>query len=156
MLSTIERVLTLQNNEIFAEVSTDGLAYLAAIAEEVEFQPGDPLFREGDIPDACYLILAGSVELARGNRVELTVGQGDDIGVWALFDGEPRVFSARATENSHALKISQEDFYDLLADHTDIVQSFFRTLVRRIRRVLTDRAGVITALDEQGRTPHSK
>ncbi|MBD3297671.1 MAG: cyclic nucleotide-binding domain-containing protein [candidate division Zixibacteria bacterium] len=144
MLSTIERVLTLQKNEIFAEVSTEGLAHLAAIAEEVEFDAGDSLFHEGEIPDACYLILAGHVELNRSNQTELTVGPGDDIGVWALFDGEPRVFAARATENTHALKITQEDFYDLLADHTDIVQSFFRTLVRRIRRVLTDRTGQTT------------
>lgn len=139
MLSTIERVLTLQKNEIFAEVTTDGLTHVASIAEEVEFQEGDSLFREGDMPDACYLILTGNVELSRGGRVELSVGPGDDIGVWALFDGEPRAFSARATTNTHALKINQEDFYDLLADHTDIIQTFFRTLVRRIRRVLTDR-----------------
>jgi len=139
MLSTIERVLALQKNEIFAEVSTDGLTHLAAIAEEVEFDSGDALFQEGEAPDACYLILAGRVELSRGGQVELTVGMGEDIGVWALFDNEPRVFAARATENTHALKISQDDFYDLLSDHTDIVQSFFRTLVRRIRRVLTER-----------------
>lgn len=141
MLSTIERVLALQKNEIFAEASTEGLAHLAAIAEEVEFNSGDSLFHEGDVPDACYLILAGHVALKRGTEAELGVGPGEDIGVWALFDGEPRVFSARATENTHALKITQEDFYDLLADHTDMVQSFFRTLVRRIRRVLTDRHG---------------
>jgi CRP-like cAMP-binding protein len=70
------------------------------------------------------------------------VGPGEDIGVWALFDGEPRAFSARSLENTHALKIGQEDFYDLLSDHTDIVQSLFRTLVRRIRRVLSEQAGL--------------
>lgn len=143
MLSTIERVLTLQKNEIFAEISTEGLAHMAAIAEEVEFQADDSLFEEGAIPDACYLILAGKVQLSRGGRTELTVGPGEDIGVWALFDGEPRVFAARATENTHALRINQDDFYDLLADHTDIIQSLFRTLVRRIRRVLSDQAASV-------------
>ena len=137
MLSTIERVLILQKNEIFAEISTDGLAHLANIAEEVEFQVNDTLFSEGDIPDACYLILAGEVELSRNGQHELSVGQGEDIGVWALFDGEPRVFAACARANTHALKISQEEFYDLLADHTEIIQTLFRTLVRRIRRVLS-------------------
>lgn len=141
MLSTIERVLTLQRNEIFAETSTEGLAHMAAIAEEVEFQPNDSLFEEGAIPDACYLLLAGQVELTRGGRTELTVGSGEDIGVWALFDGEPRVFAARATENTHALKINRDDFFDLLADHTDIIQALFRTLVGRIRQVLSDQAG---------------
>jgi CRP-like cAMP-binding protein len=145
MLSTIERVLTLQKNEIFAEITTEGLAHMAAIAEEVEFHPDDSLFEEGAMPDACYLILAGEVELTRGGRKELTVGPGEDIGVWALFDGEPRVFAARATANTHALKISQDDFYDLLSDHTDIIQTLFRTLVRRIRRVLTDQAGAVSA-----------
>jgi len=142
MLSTIERVLTLQKNEIFAEITTEGLAHMAAIAEEVEFQSNDSIFEEGAMPDACYLILAGEVELTRGGRKELTVGPGEDIGVWALFDGEPRVFAARATHNTHALKISQDDFYDLLSDHTDIIQTLFRTLVKRIRRVLSDRASI--------------
>jgi len=144
MLSTIERVLTLQKNEIFAEITTEGLAHMAAIAEEVEFQPDDSIFEEGAMPDACYLILVGEVELTRGGRKELTVGPGEDIGVWALFDGEPRVFAARATRNTHALKISQDDFYDLLSDHTDIVQTLFRTLVKRIRRVLSDRTSGAT------------
>ena len=140
MLTTIERVLALQKNEIFAEVSTDGLAHMASIADEVEFQQDQSLFTEGDVPDACYLILSGKVELTRGGVSQLTVGPGEDIGVWALFDGEPRVVSATARENTHALKITQEDFYDLLADHTDIIQTLFRTLVRRIRNLLSEPA----------------
>ncbi|HEX9751064.1 MAG TPA: cyclic nucleotide-binding domain-containing protein [candidate division Zixibacteria bacterium] len=142
MLTTIERVLALQKNEIFAEVSTEGLAHLAAIAHEVEFQPAEWLFHDGEIPDACYLILAGTVSMTRAGQTELSVGPGEDIGVWALFDGEPRVFAARAASNTHALKIEREDFYDLLADHTDIIQTLFRTIVRRIRRLLEER-GVV-------------
>lgn len=139
MLTTIERVLALQRNPIFAEIPTDGLAHMASIAEEVEFHSGNLLFEEGGVPDSCYLILAGSVDLKRGDKSALTVGPGEDLGVWALFDGEPHVYTARAKENTHALRIVQEDFYDLLADHTEIVQTLFRTLVRRIRMVLTDR-----------------
>lgn len=139
MLTTIERVLALQKNPIFADIPTDGLAHLAAIAEEVEFHDGNLLFEEGGVPDSCYLILAGSVDLKRGEKSALTIGPGEDVGVWALFDGEPHVYTARARENTHALRIAQDDFYDLLADHTEIVQTFFRTLVRRIRSVLADR-----------------
>lgn len=139
MLTTVERVLALQKNPIFAGIATDGLAHLAAIADEVEYHARDALFDEGGIPDACYLVLAGSVELTRGGVTALTVGAGEDIGVWALFDGEPHVYAARASENTHVLRITQEDFYDLLADHTDIIQSLFRTLVRRIRAVLAER-----------------
>lgn len=139
MLTTIERVLALQKNPIFAEIATDGLAHLAAIGEEVEFHAKDSLFEEGSVPDACYLILAGSVELSRAGAAALTVGEGDDLGVWALFDGEPHVYAAHALDNTHALKIAQEDFYDLLSDHTEIIQSLFKTLVRRIRAVLAEK-----------------
>lgn len=139
MLTTIERVLALQKSPIFAEIPTDGLAHLASIAEEVEFRAGDTLFEEGGVPDACYLVLAGSVELRRGGAAALTVGAGEDLGVWALLDGEPHVYAARALENAHALRITQEEFYDLLADHTEIIQTLFRTLVRRIRGVLAER-----------------
>ena len=92
-----------------------------------------------------FLILAGNVELSRGGNVELTVGAGEDLGVWALFDGEPHAFTARATENTHALKINREDFYDLLADHMDIIQALFRTLVKRVRRLLGEKARAGTA-----------
>lgn len=140
MLTTIERVLALQKNPIFAEIPTDGLAHLAAIAEEVEFNEKSTLFEEGTVPDSCFLILAGTVELSRAGTSALKVGEGEDIGVWALFDGEPHLYAARALSNTHALRITQEDFYDLLADHTEIIQTLFRTLVRRIRSVLADRA----------------
>lgn len=140
MLTTIERVLALQKNPIFAEIATDGLAHLAAIADEVEFNAKDILFDEGSVPDACYLILAGSVELTRSGTAALAVGPGDDLGVWALFDNEPHVYAARAVENTHALRITQDDFYDLLSDHTEIIQSLFKTLVRRIRGVLAERS----------------
>ena len=140
MLSTIERVLALQKNEIFAEISAEGLAYLAAIAEEVEFNAKDQLFTEGAVPEACFLILAGNVELSRKGTVELKVGAGEDLGVWALFDGQPHAFAAQATENTHALKINREEFYDLLADHTDIIQVLFGTLVKRVRRLLGEQA----------------
>ena len=140
MLSTIERVLALQKNPIFAELPTDGLAVMAAIAEEVEFHIGQSLFGEGDRPDACYLILAGQVDLQRGGQTALSVGPGEDIGVWALFDGEPHLYAAQAAANTHALRLAQDDFYDLLADHTDIIRSLFRTLVKRIRSVLAERS----------------
>jgi hypothetical protein len=50
MLTTIERVLALRKNPIFAEIPSDGLAHLAAIAEEVEFHPGTLRSKKGVSP----------------------------------------------------------------------------------------------------------
>ena len=152
MLSTIERVLALQKNELFAEIDTEGLAYLAAISEEVEFDDGDALFTRGEVPDACYLILAGGVELSDDGGVQLSLGAGEDIGVWALFDGESRLHSAKATGNTHVLRIGQEEFYDLLADHSQIIRSLFGTLVRRIRRLLGEKPVVVSESPPEERT----
>ena len=66
MLTVIEKVIFLQNVEVFSDVPTEDLAYLAAIAEEVEFKNGEEVFKENEPSDALYLVLEGQSTAASG------------------------------------------------------------------------------------------
>ncbi|MBD3401851.1 cyclic nucleotide-binding domain-containing protein [candidate division GN15 bacterium] len=143
MLTVIEKVIFLQNVDVFAQVPTEHLAYLAAIAEEVECREGDTIYREDEPSDALYLVLHGRVRLDREGR-EITVAEDKEaFGTWALFDEQPRVATATATEDTRLLRIDRDEFVDLLADHVQITQGVLKTMVDRLRG-LVGRVGADT------------
>jgi len=133
MLTIIEKVIFLQNIDVFSEVTTEHLASLADIAEEVSFIKGDVIYKENDVSDALYLVLDGKVRLHRGEQVISTVGKMDAFGTWALFDEEPRVVTASVEEDARLLRVDRDEFIDLLADHVQIAQGVIKTVVKRLR-----------------------
>jgi CRP-like cAMP-binding protein len=135
LLSVIERVLILQNVDVFSEVPTEHLAHVASIAQEVSYAAGDTVFEASDPSDAMYVVLEGEVKLSRGSQV-VTVARTDDaFGTWSLFDDQPRVVDAVAVRESHLLKLAASDFIDLLADNVEITQGVLKGIVRRLRGV---------------------
>jgi len=142
MLTTIEKVMALQNVDVFSEVLTEQLAHLALIAEEVTFEVNEVVYRESDPPQAMYLVLEGKVRLHRGD-LEVTVASANEaFGTWALFDDEPMVVTATVVSSCRLLKIDRDDFIDLLADYVQITQGVLKAMVKRLRglvgRVRTD------------------
>lgn len=136
MLTVVEKVIFLQDVDIFSEVPTEQLAYLAAIAEEESFAAGQVIYREQDPADAMYLVVEGKVRLHRG-ALDITVaGPGEPFGTWALFDDEPRVTAATPLEDTRALRLNKEDFIDLLADNVRITQGVLKALVKRVRGLI--------------------
>jgi AAA family ATP:ADP antiporter len=133
MYSTIEKVIFLQDIDIFSEVRTDDLAHLAAIAEEVSFLPGMHLYQFNDPANAFYLILSGKVRLHRDQQEIGVLGPREAVGTWSLFDNQPRVATATAMEETQTLRVTREDFYDLLSDHVRIAEAVLRSLARRLR-----------------------
>ena len=136
MLTIIEKVIFLQNVDVFGEVPSEDLAYLAAITEEVHYAAGEEIFRENSPSDALFLVLEGSVTLNRDGKQITQAGAKEAFGTWALFDQAPRVVTATAVSDSHLLRIDREDFYDLLSDHVEITQGVFKTVVKRMRGLM--------------------
>jgi CRP/FNR family cyclic AMP-dependent transcriptional regulator len=137
MLTTVEKVIFLQDVDIFKYTSTEDLAHIAAITDEIELKADSPVFKEGEFPDAMYVVIEGKVRLSRGDQEVMVAGKKDAFGTWALFDDEPRVATATSLEDSRLLKIDKEDFFDLLADHVEITQSILKVMVKRLRKLMT-------------------
>lgn len=136
MLTTVEKVLFLQDVDIFEYTSTEDLAHIAEIVDEIELKPDEIIFKEGEIPDAMYIVSKGKVILLRAGQKVMVAKEKDVFGTWALFDDEPRVATATTLEDTRLLRIDREDFIDLLADHVAITQSIMKTLVKRLRNLM--------------------
>ncbi len=136
MLTTIEKVIFLQDIDIFKHTPTEDLAHIAAITREVNVSEDVVLFREGEIPDAIYMVIEGAVRLHKAGSEVMIAGSKDAFGTWALVDDEPRVVTATTIERSLLLKINREDFFDLLSDNIGITQSLFKALVEKVRGLM--------------------
>lgn len=137
MLTTVEKVLFLQDIDVFEFTATEDLAHIAAITDEIETGKDEVIFKEGDISDSLYMVIEGGIRLSRAGREIMIAGSKDVFGTWALFDDEPRVATAVSLEPSRLLRIDKEDFIDLLADYVGITQSVLKNLVKRLRRLMT-------------------
>ena len=135
-LTTLDRAIRLQKVDLFSELETDELALVASIAARIECQQGDVLFKENAPSNALYVVLSGRIEMSRGGRSMFTVGPDETVGNWAFFDQQPSVSTATAREDSWLLRIEAQDFFDLLADNTDMMPSMFQALFKRVRSLL--------------------
>lgn len=145
MLTVIEKVIFLQNVDVFTDVPTEELAYLAAIADEVEYKEGNDIYRQDDPSDALYVVLGGKVRLYQGDKDVKVAEAKDAFGTWALLDEAPRLMTATPLEDAQLLRVDREDFFDLLADHTQITQGVFKTVVKRQRK-LTEVVSKVSAM----------
>ena len=135
-LNIVEKVIALEGVELLNGLDPDQLARIAAIATEVRQPPGKVVLDPAKRLDALYVVLDGGVSLARDGAEIHVARQNEVLGAWALFDDEPMPVTATTAEDTRLLRISRDDFYELLADHVEITTAVFRTLVRRFRKLV--------------------
>ena len=135
MLTIVEKVIFLQDVAEFEFATTEDLAHIATITEEVTFEPKSIIYREREVSDSMYLVIEGRVRLDRNGQEVLTAEHKDVFGTWALFDDEPRMFTATALEETRLLRIEREDFYDVLADHMKITEGILKSITKRWREL---------------------
>ena len=100
----------------------DEITMLAKIAELVEFQEGEILFRETDPGDSIYLVATGAVDIytcLKGGVEQnlMTVRQSGFVGALALIDDGARDVNARATEVSSIYRFDGQALNSLSAKH---------------------------------------
>jgi CRP-like cAMP-binding protein len=136
-LNIVEKVIALEGVELLQTLSPEQLARIGTIAHEVKFPPQSVVLEPSKPGDALYVIVDGAVELSRDGESLTIARQNDVLGAWALFDeNDPIPVTARTMEDTRLLRIGRDDFYDLLADNSEITSAIFSTLVRRFRKLV--------------------
>jgi CRP/FNR family transcriptional regulator, cyclic AMP receptor protein len=132
-LTAIEKVLFLKSVDIFEHATVEQLGAIAALTEEIDFEPEQLIYRQGELADGMYLILRGRVAVESSGRVLREIGEKQAIGTVAGLDLCPAVHNVKAIEPVHALKLNVQDFHDLLSLDFELVKAVFRVLCRLIR-----------------------
>lgn len=132
----VEKVIALEAVELLSSLSPDQLSRIALIAKEVKHPPDKLILQPNQPLEALYVILDGSVEISRNGQALHVARQHEVLGSWALFDDSPLPVTATTVEDTALLRISRDDFYDLLSDNMELAASIFSTLVRRFRKLI--------------------
>jgi ATP/ADP translocase/HEAT repeat protein len=135
-MDTIEKVFLLQKVDLLRDARSAHLAILASIAEELDVPAGTRVMTEGEPTDALYIVVKGAVEL-RGMGGTLLAADGAAFGTWALIDQSPSVVEARARDATRLLRITRDDFHDLVADHPELAIGMLQGLARRMRTIVS-------------------
>jgi CRP/FNR family transcriptional regulator, cyclic AMP receptor protein len=107
----------LQRAPLFKDFSESGLETLAEIARPRTIHAGDPIFVEGTVGDALFVVVAGSVRVSQragAEEVELaTLGPGDHLGDLGLLARTVRLVSAVAATECEVLELSRREFFKM-------------------------------------------
>lgn len=108
------------------------------MANLVEFPKGHVLFKEGDNPDALYIIESGKIVITkkRGSvELELVVlEKGQVLGEMGFFDDKTRSASAKAITEVKAIEIKYDKLRKLYEGYPDYFKSIISSIVERLRR----------------------
>ncbi len=136
MLSTVEKVLFLKSIDLFSQIPGEDLAQVALIATEEAREQGEEIFAEGEAGDALYLVLDGKVRVHRGDRQIAELGERECFGEMAILDASPRSATVTAVKDTNLLKISREDFQEIMSEKPEIALGIIKVLSHRLRNAI--------------------
>jgi CRP-like cAMP-binding protein/Fe-S-cluster-containing dehydrogenase component len=104
---------------MFAGLSPDFIEHLKSSVELVRYAPGQAIAHQGDAADSFYLVRIGFVKISEeypgGELVLAYLSRGDYFGEIGLLGGGVRTASCTALDHVELVKISAEDFRDMVA-----------------------------------------
>ncbi len=137
----------LRSHALFGGLTDEQLEFVVPLLEEVSFEEGEFVVREGEPGSRLFFICEGRVEVVKqvsaanggGLRRLAVLRTGDTFGEMELIDIQPRSASVRALEPVGALALSNRDMYRLsktdLMTFTMITMNIAREISRRLRRM---------------------
>jgi MFS family permease len=127
------RIALLQVLDLFSAAARPVIERLARVIDEVE-KPADAfVLREGDPPDALWIIVEGEVEVTIDGNFVRTMGPRSYFGEIGLLRDIPRTATIRTLEPCVMWRLSGDDFLDALETSTPSA-SLLAVSTRRLAR----------------------
>jgi CRP/FNR family cyclic AMP-dependent transcriptional regulator len=136
MPDLFEKVLLLKNSDIFNEINTEDLRFVADALEEEQYFAGDRIFEKNDRGEYMYLIAAGEVGIAlekNSHEFVVTMSAGECFGEMNLLDDLPRSASAVVIKDAALLKLSRGRLRGLIMSYPELGMGMLKSLSLRLR-----------------------
>ena len=133
----------LRRFERFAPYSNEDLALLMTFCEFVMAEKGDVIIRKGDLSDSMFLVLSGQVRArlrVGGHDTPLgTMEPGELFGEIAMLSQTARSADVVADASTRLLRLTSQNFQDLMANHADLAARMLYSLARQLATRLSQR-----------------
>src|ERR1044071_2936885 len=129
---------TLEASRIFRQLKRDDMASLHKAAQELAFDAGKEIFKEGDAGDGVYVVKEGLVEIAVGvgqntRQVFSQVVPGEMFGEMSVIDDKPRSASAFAKEPTTVYFVPRTELLALVERSPVLAMALLREVSHRLR-----------------------
>lgn len=118
---------------LFSRCSARDLKAVARHVETIEVDAGRDVVRQGDDGDALFVVLSGSLDVARDGSKVRALEAGDYFGELALLDPAPRAATVTATDATELAAISVRMFRVLLREIPGLGAKLLADLAARVR-----------------------
>ncbi len=100
------------------------------------FEPGEVIFRKGDLGDKLYIVVHGEVEVVgeetgKGETIIAKLGVGDCFGEMALVRDEPRMATVRSRTGVSLISLDRQGFQALFANLGPLHKMFEKMVEER-------------------------
>jgi len=133
MLSVKEKISLLKGIRLFDNALPGDLKKIADVAHEVSFSDEDKIIVEGDKGDSLYFVVDGKVKVLKSGTELFQLGPKECIGEMAMIDDQPRSASIISIGNTTLLKISRDDFQNIVCVNSRLLRSFMKVVVGKLR-----------------------
>ncbi len=154
--------MLLQGISFFDGLADEEIGPLISRQKRRKFSPGEVVLKEGENPNALYVILSGTanVFVSDRNGQEHQIGQvgpGSTLGEMWLFTRQPASALVRASSELETLVLSDSEFHRIAARFPIIYRNLGAILSERVartnRRALEDKRSRVTTLTDCGAPP---
>ncbi len=121
----------------FKHLPDEAISKINTLFHDRDVSTDERIYFEGDEADHLYLVAMGKVKLVRntesGREVLLDILHGGDyFGSLSTFGGRMHTEAAIAQTDCCILKISSEDFENILSDHPDVTRKVLEVVSQRL------------------------
>ncbi|MGA7270112.1 MAG: cyclic nucleotide-binding domain-containing protein, partial [Acidimicrobiia bacterium] len=136
-LNRMDRVLVLQRVPMFSGLDPEDLDLVAATMAEVQFEPRERIYSDGEPGDEMLVIVEGEAVVSKarnGSRdVIETYGPGDHVGELSLLRGGQRIADVDSGDPGlHGLVLSKADLLSILDERPSVAMGMLATLATRL------------------------
>lgn len=142
-MNPAEIVNALERCELFSGLEKDDIKKIAGLCWVEMLNPGEYIFRQGELGENIYVIAQGYVFLERtvdlgvrkGNAVIETLGKGRAFGCWSTLLDEPHHMMASATcqKATMVIILRGADLCNMMLENVELGFNLFRKLCHILR-----------------------
>jgi CRP-like cAMP-binding protein len=133
LFSHDDKATALGRAPLFTNLSRADLVELAKLTEDLEFEEGKVLAREGEIGREFFVLVDGDVAVTKDGEEIRRLGPGDFFGEIALiWDSPRRTATVTATTPVRFFVLTRQAFRSLIDHHPDIEEKVLEVLEERV------------------------
>src|SRR5205807_1118752 len=128
----------LRSVPIFSSMTRDFIDHLRERVQLERYAPGEVIFNQGDLADAFYLVRIGFVKVTEkypgGELVLAYISKGNYFGEIGLLGGGKRTATCSALDHVEVVRISVDDFKEMLHRFPDIRAHLEKISMERLKQ----------------------